>query len=541
MLLRSSVVWPLIATQHQLSGWFPDFRIRKTTPESFAYNGEGCVRVFSAIADSIEDDDDEEYEEETYSTEEDPGKLEALNFKDYDVEFMHDMKMRGKLHLQPFYQRGYKWSQKQASMWIESILRGYPCLPEITLLDTIDEDGNSKYAVFDGQQRLRSVLLFIGNTRSATWPKRKNDDHSFRLEALTILKKYEGKSYQDLPVLLQNQIKTFGIRCAIIPASWSMSDYIDFFKRIQGGGTPMTDHELRRALSQGPFTELLDKLSGEEEVQRALEGCKGLKPDGVQQLLLRYFQYRDCPSRFGKPTLAQNGLETMKRLNKEMKVWTGKDFHRQGDLVYPLKRSLSLILHIFRPNEPFRRPVPLVTKGGTIRNNKELGNVWTDSSKLRDVIWDCTVATFSDNDILKREKEVRDNAQSIRDALILLMQTNKAFTESLRSSLVSTRVHLFKSEVLAIIQDQSTPKSARISPQTRTELIESKRAAGTPCSLCGQPLSPYDDHLHVDHIIPISKGGTSELTNLQVVHKTCNLRKSSNIPDSSPKAQSSRR
>ena len=37
-----------------------------------------------------------------------------------------------------------------------------------------------------------------------------------------------------------------------------MIDYLDFFKRIQGGGTPMTDQELRRAISRGTFTTMLD-------------------------------------------------------------------------------------------------------------------------------------------------------------------------------------------------------------------------------------------------------------------------------------------
>lgn len=36
--------------------------------------------------------------------------------------------------------------------------------------------------------------------------------------------------------------------------------------------------------------------------------------------------------------------------------------------------------------------------------------------------------------------------------------------------------------------------------------------------------------LHVDHIIPISKGGTSDLDNLQTLCQDCNLGKSNRLP-----------
>lgn len=372
-------------------------------------------------------------------------------------------------------------------------------------------------------------MLYVSGRRSDTWPKRKQaTDNDFRLEHLTILKQYEGKRYQDLPVRQQNEIKKFDVRCAIIPASWSMSDYIDFFKRLQGGGTPMTDHELRRALSQGPFTDLLDTLSKDEIVQRALAGCVGLKRDDTQQLLLRYFQFKLDPFRFGKPSLPQNGLQTMKHFNREMKAWKGDEFYKSDDLVGPLKRSLNLILHIFHENEAFRRPVSLVEKG-TIVENDDLGKVWINSRKLRAPIWDCTVAAFAREDILQKEKAIRGNAPAIRIGLLDLMQTHPAFTDSLRSSAISTRVHLFATEILSIVGDLDLVEPSRVTFQMRKDLIKSAKKDCKPCSLCGQPLSPYEEHLHIDHIHPRSKGGTNDLHNLQVVHKTCNLRKSDKI------------
>lgn len=41
------------------------------------------------------------------------------------------------------------------------------------------------------------------------------------------------------------------------------------------------------------------------------------------------------------------------------------------------------------------------------------------------------------------------------------------------------------------------------------------------CSICGLPASK-DDPLEVDHITPISEGGSDELWNLRVVHRSYN-------------------
>lgn len=110
------------------------------------------------------------------------------------------------------------------------------------------------------------------------------------------------------------------------------------------------------------------------------------------------------------------------------------------------------------------------------------------------------------------------------------MQTDPSFTDTLTNNDTSTRIRLFCNTVLQIIKDAS-PQNGRknIDPQTRRDLIEEKLKSGSTCRLCSQPLGPYADHLHIDHINPVSNGGTNEKHNLQVVHKICNLRKSNKV------------
>ena len=51
---------------------------------------------------------------------------------------------------------------------------------------------------------------------------------------------------------------------------------------------------------------------------------------------------------------------------------------------------------------------------------------------------------------------------------------------------------------------------------------------GFRCVLCGRQASE-DVVLHVDHIIPISKGGLTEENNLRTLCMNCNLGKSDKI------------
>lgn len=53
---------------------------------------------------------------------------------------------------------------------------------------------------------------------------------------------------------------------------------------------------------------------------------------------------------------------------------------------------------------------------------------------------------------------------------------------------------------------------------------------GRYCAICGKRIRSFDD-LTVDHIIPTSKGGKSEIDNCQLAHRACNSMKKDLMPD----------
>lgn len=51
---------------------------------------------------------------------------------------------------------------------------------------------------------------------------------------------------------------------------------------------------------------------------------------------------------------------------------------------------------------------------------------------------------------------------------------------------------------------------------------------GHICGICGDPLDEAD--VTIDHIVPVSRGGSDDPENLQPAHRSCNSRKHARLP-----------
>jgi len=98
------------------------------------------------------------------------------------------------------------------------------------------------------------------------------------------------------------------------------------------------------------------------------------------------------------------------------------------------------------------------------------------------------------------------------------------------------RADLKPGEYILETLEQKPVISRTISPQLRNEILERN---GFTCQLCGagpgdtDPFNPNRKvRLHVDHVKPISQGGTDDRSNLRVLCSACNQGRSNVQPPS---------
>ena len=60
----------------------------------------------------------------------------------------------------------------------------------------------------------------------------------------------------------------------------------------------------------------------------------------------------------------------------------------------------------------------------------------------------------------------------------------------------------------------------------RTKILDSLiEDQNNLCGICGEPMPDDYGLIHIDHILPVSKGGGNDRDNLQAAHAVCNIRK----------------
>ena len=201
----------------------------------------------------------------------------------------------GTITLRPPYQRKPVWAARQKCYLIESILYGLP-VPEIFIHETTSPDGNTLHAVVDGQQRIRTVLQFLGLTTMTPEGDPEPDEEEFTGFTLDKFDKrsdpspWLGKRFADLTK--DEKVKFFEYKFHIryLHAAGD-SELREMFTRLNRYLTALNAQELRHAIYTGPFAKLTEELADNEYwlksglISRALIRRLG-DVDFVSQLLI---------------------------------------------------------------------------------------------------------------------------------------------------------------------------------------------------------------------------------------------------------------
>nr|WP_237458440.1 DUF262 domain-containing protein [Pontibacillus yanchengensis] len=166
-------------------------------------------------------------------------KVEREQYPIFQLKRKYD---KQSIILDPDFQRAKVWKSNQQSELIESVLMGMP-LPTFYLNES--KDGN--LIVVDGRQRLTTFFSYL------------NDE--FKLGNLRILSYLNGSKFSDLDQKLQANLEDFQLITQVIKPPTPDRIKFDIFDRVNRGGTPLNNQEMRNALYQGKASKLLNIIS----------------------------------------------------------------------------------------------------------------------------------------------------------------------------------------------------------------------------------------------------------------------------------------
>lgn len=186
----------------------------------------------------------------------------------------------------PDFQRSYVWTQKQASEFVDSMLRGLP----VPSMFFYDDKENAKLLVVDGQQRLRSLHAFIVEKTFAGKP--------FRLVG-SIHPDWKEKTFDELAdeeqERLYDALLNITVMRQLAPDDGQSAMYLAF-QRINTGGRSLKAQEIRMAVSYGPLAQYLDALAKDPRFEqwsflRTDLQRKNGNYSPVQELLLKIWAF----------------------------------------------------------------------------------------------------------------------------------------------------------------------------------------------------------------------------------------------------------
>jgi hypothetical protein len=177
------------------------------------------------------------------------------------VAWFQDHYKNARLTLRPPFQRKPVWTDKQRCSLIESILLDIP-VPEVYVQVVSNEDGGEEFGVVDGQQRLRTILQFIGIKAEADQHAHE-DNNAFKLDKLPATSIWKDKFFTDVTGDHRKKFFQYEI-CVRFLYTEDGKEVEDIFKRLNKFTMPLKAQELRNATYHGAFARLAEKLADKE-------------------------------------------------------------------------------------------------------------------------------------------------------------------------------------------------------------------------------------------------------------------------------------
>lgn len=193
--------------------------------------------------------------------------------KPFSLKQINDLIDDEDIELSPDFQRNFIWDETRQSRLIESILLGLP-LPSIYLSQYKD----GRLTIVDGLQRIMTIRRFL--------------DDKLRLNNLEYINECNGKTYSQLKeVFSPLRLRRFGqtqIMCFVIDYRSPNKLKFDLFRRLNTGGKPLNNQEIRNCLSRPELRGVLKKMIGTQAFREATDGSVKDNRMEAQESALRF-------------------------------------------------------------------------------------------------------------------------------------------------------------------------------------------------------------------------------------------------------------
>jgi len=223
-----------------------------------------------------------------------------------DMSFGEIMSMyeKGEIIINPEFQRHYRWTDYQKTRFIESIIIGIPVPPIF-----VAEDKDGRWELVDGLQRLSTIFSFFGILK--TIPEKNN----WIMIDGDLIQSLDQFMCKDLPLKIQLNIKRASCRIEIIKWNSKYDLRFELFNRLNTGGSPLTNQEIRNSLFReisSEFNTFLKKLGSNKDFIKIINiNQEQLDELYHEELVLRFMSlYQN--SKNVKKSIAQHMTDFMR-------------------------------------------------------------------------------------------------------------------------------------------------------------------------------------------------------------------------------------
>lgn len=201
------------------------------------------------------------------------------------------------------------------------------------------EDKDGRWELVDGLQRLSTILSFFGTLK--TLPEKNN----WELEAGDLIRELDGYKCRDLPLKVQLNIKRSSCRVEIIKWNSKYDLRFELFNRLNTGGSPLTNQEIRNSLFReisSDFNDFLKELASNNKFINIVDiPQKQIDELYLEELVLRFMSLYQ--SKTIQRSIAQHMTEFMKSSAENKKFQYDKYrmvFNKTVDILAPLGKQI---------------------------------------------------------------------------------------------------------------------------------------------------------------------------------------------------------